>query len=70
MAKHHPDKTLYPNWTIETGNQLFHKCLTVAQRMKANCENLAILRAVCDALEYIYLMKRKVLDEDDTANGN
>ena len=65
MALHHPDKILYPNWTIETGNSLFHKCLTVAQRMRANAKNLAIIRGFIDALEYCYLLKRRVLDEDE-----
>ncbi len=66
MAKHHVDKQLYPNWTIETGNKLFHKCLTVIQRMRANAENLATIRGFIDALDYCYLMKRRVLDEDES----
>jgi len=62
MALHHPDKTLYPDWVIETGNQFFHQVLTVAQRMRATEENLAKIRGFLDALEYEYLMKRKELD--------
>ena len=66
MAKHHPSKALFPYWTLNLGNQLFHKTVTIAQRMNETDENLAKLRALIDALEFEYLMKRRVLDETES----
>jgi len=62
MALHHPDKEQYPNWVIDTGNHFFHKALTIAQRMKPDPWNLAIIRGFIDALEWEYLKKRRILD--------
>ena len=62
MALHHPDKELYPEWTIYLGNQIFHQCVTIVQRMGATPENLAIIRGFVDSLEYEYLGKRRYLD--------
>ena len=62
MPEHHPDRERYPDWTLSLRNHLFHQVCTVCQRMKATTENLADIRALIDALEYEYLMKRRVLD--------
>ena len=64
MATHHPNKKDHPNWTLWVGNNYFHKAITIAQKMKPITENLAVLRAFIDALEYEYLQKRRKLDED------
>jgi len=60
---HHPSKALFPNWTLNLGNKLFHLTVTVTQRMNATPKNLSKLRALIDALEFEYLMKRRELDE-------
>ena len=62
MATHHPDRKRWPDWTLDVGNQLFHKAITIAQTMRCTEENFAILRAFIDALEYEYLQKRRELD--------
>ena len=62
MQRHHPNKTLYPDWVLDVGNMQFHKSLTVIQRMRPIPENLAVIRAFIDALEYEYLDKRRRLD--------
>ena len=63
MAKHHPSKALFPNWTLDLRNQLFHRVVTIIQRMNETPQNLADIRALIDALEFEYLMKRRILDE-------
>lgn len=65
MALHHPDKKLYPEWVIDTGNQLFHRCVSIVQEMRPIPENLAIIRGFIDSLEYAYLEKRRYLDIAD-----
>ena len=65
MALHHPDRKAHPRWVIETGNQFFHKCLTIVQRMKPTPENLMVIRGLCDALEWEYLHKRLIMDVED-----
>lgn len=62
MAWHHPNITDYPKWVIETGNNHFHKTLTIVQSMRATQENIAVIRGLCDSLEYEYLRKRCELD--------
>lgn len=62
MALHHPHKSLYPDWTIYLGNQQFHLCVTIVQRLRPTAENLAIIRGLIDSLEYEYLRKRRYLD--------
>lgn len=69
MALHHPDYLLYPNWVIFLPNQLFHKIVTVVQRMKATNQNLAGIRALIDCLEYEYLRKRQQLDEEENEDA-
>lgn len=64
MPLHHPDKERYPDWTMDVGNQFFHKALTIAQGMSPKIENLAVLRAFIDSLEYAYLEMRRELDAD------
>jgi len=65
VAKHHPSKALFPCWTLDIRNQLFHRVVTIVQRMNENEQNLADIRTLIDALEFEYLIKRRVLDELD-----
>ena len=65
MAHHHPSKALFPNWTLWIRNQLFHKVITIIQHMNETEQNLADIRAFADAIEFEYLMKRRVLDETE-----
>ena len=62
MALHHPDIISHPDWTIYLGNQLFHQCVSIVQRMRPTAENLAIIRGFIDSLEYSYLKKRAVIE--------
>lgn len=62
---HHPNKELYPDWVILLKNDLFHRVLTVVQRMNPTAENLMFIRGLADSLEYEYLMKRRELDIAD-----
>ena len=68
FQEHHPNRQLYPNWTIAIPRWL-HQVITKIQRMKATEENLAIIRGFIDALEYEYLQKRRVLDEKSKTNN-
>jgi len=63
MSLHHPSKALFPFWTLNLGNKLFHQTVTVCQNMNSTPENLAKLRALVDSLEFCYLMMRRELDE-------
>jgi hypothetical protein len=65
MASHHPDREKYPEWIIDVGNQMFHKTLTIIQRMLPVPENMAIIRGLIDALEYEYLEKRRFIDVEE-----
>lgn len=65
MALHHPDKALYPDWELFLPNQLFHQVVTIIQHMNATDLNLSYIRAFIDSLEYEYLMKRRILDEEE-----
>ena len=62
MANHHPDREKYREWIIDCGNQMFHKVLTIIQRMLPTPENMAVIRGFCDAVEYEYLEKRRWID--------
>lgn len=62
MAWHHPDKRNSPRWVLDVGNQMFHKVVTVVQRMLPTIENLVVIRNLVDALEWEYLRKKEVLD--------
>jgi hypothetical protein len=64
-ARHHPDYEKHPNWTIWMKNHLFHKVVTLVQRMKSTPENLMWIRGFIDALEYEYLQKRAVCDVEE-----
>ena len=61
-AYHHPDRKEYPEWVIYMKNFLFHKVVTIVQRMLPNEENLMFIRGFLDALEWEYLCKRRALD--------
>jgi hypothetical protein len=65
MANHHPDREKYPEWVIDVGNNIFHKTLTIIQRMLPTPENMAIIRGVLDALEFEYLEKRRFIDVEE-----
>jgi len=41
---------------------MFHKVVTVVQRMLPTIENLVVIRNLVDALEWEYLRKKEVLD--------
>jgi len=62
MAWHHPNTTEFPEWVVDVGNNHFHKCLTIVQRMNPTPENLTVIRGLIDSLEYEYLDKRRILD--------
>ena len=64
-AYHHPDRKEYPEWVIYMKNFLFHKVVTIVQRMLAHPENLAYIRGFIDALEWEYLIKRRALDIEE-----
>jgi hypothetical protein len=65
MANHHPDREKYPEWVIDLGNNIFHKTVTIIQRMLPTPENMAIIRGVLDALEFEYLEKRRFIDVEE-----
>lgn len=60
-AWHHPNRE-NPRWVLIMKNHLFHKVVTLVQRMLPNVENVMYIRQFIDALEYEYLKKREVLD--------
>jgi hypothetical protein len=62
MAGHHPDRSGLPEWTLDLGNQIFHKTVTIVQRMLPNAENVTIIHNLIMALEWEYLIKRANLD--------
>lgn len=62
MANHHPDREKYPEWVIDLGNQMFHRVVGIVQRMLPTPENMAVIRGLCDSLEYEYLEKRRYID--------
>lgn len=62
MAGHHPNRDDLPRWTLDLGNQVFHKTVTIVQRMLATEENVTIIHNLIMALEWEYLIKRCVLD--------
>lgn len=68
MAGHHPDRAGLPEWTLDLGNQVFHKTVTIVQRMLPNEENVTIIHNLIMALEYEYLCKRAVLDVSQGIN--
>lgn len=65
MANHHPDREKYPEWVIDVGNNIFHKTVTIIQRMLPTPENMAIIRGLIDALEFEYLEKRRFIDVEE-----
>lgn len=64
-AYHHPDKHEYPEWVILIKNHLFHKVVTIVQRMLPTTDNLMYIRGFIDALEWEYLCKRRALDVEE-----
>lgn len=62
MANHHPDREGLPKWVLDVGNQIFHKTLTIVQRMLPTEENVTIIHNLIMALEWEYLQKRCILD--------
>lgn len=65
MAWHHPNRKALPRWVLDVGNQMFHKTITIVQRMLPNIENLVIIRNLIDALEWEYLRKKAILDVEE-----
>jgi hypothetical protein len=68
MDLHHPSREVFPNWILAIPATL-HKVVSAVQQMATTEENLAILRAFIDSLEFEYLMKRRGLDEQDAIPG-
>jgi len=62
---HHPDKAEHPRWVLIMKNFLFHKVITIVQRMLPNEDNIMYIRSFIDALEWEYLVKRRFLDVAD-----
>ncbi len=62
MANHHPDRDGLPAWVLDVGNQIFHKTVTIVQRMLPTEENVTIIHNLIMALEWEYLSKRCILD--------
>jgi hypothetical protein len=62
MAGHHPDRSAFPEWVLDVGNQIFHKAITICQRMLPTPENVTVIHNLIMSLEYEYLIKRAVLD--------
>lgn len=58
---HHPNYD-NPHWVLLIKNFLFHKTLTIIQRMKPTVENVMYIRQYADAIEYEYLRKREIVD--------
>jgi len=65
MAGHHPDREAMPEWVLDVGNQIFHKTVTIVQRMLPNAENVTVIHNLIMALEYEYLVKRAALDTEE-----
>jgi hypothetical protein len=65
MAGHHPDREAMPEWVLDVGNQIFHKTVTIVQRMLPNAENITVIHNLIMALEFEYLVKRAVLDMEE-----
>jgi hypothetical protein len=65
MAGHHPDREAMPEWVLDVGNQIFHKTVTIVQRMLPNAENITVIHNLIMALEFEYLIKRAVLDTEE-----
>jgi hypothetical protein len=65
MAGHHPDREAMPEWVLDVGNQIFHKAVTIVQRMLPNAENITVIHNLIMALEFEYLVKRAVLDMEE-----
>lgn len=64
MASHHPDREGLPRWILDLGNNIFHKAVTIVQRMKPTEENVTIIHNLIMALEWEYLIKRCILDQE------
>ena len=62
--QHHPNKEAWPNWVLHLPQSL-HMVVNAIQRLKADDENLAIIRSFLDSIEYEYLSKRRMLDETE-----
>jgi hypothetical protein len=62
---HHPDREGLPKWILDVGNQYFHKTVTIVQRMKATPENVTVIHNLIMALEWEYLIKRCILDQEE-----
>lgn len=60
-AYHHPDYSV-PRWVILIKNHLWHKVVTMVQRMNSTEDNLMYLRGFIDALDVEYLRMRRDLD--------
>jgi hypothetical protein len=65
VASHHPDREGLPKWILDVGNQYFHKTVTIVQRMKATPENVTVIHNLIMALEWEYLIKRCILDQEE-----
>ena len=66
-AKHHilyePDE-----WTVELGNQFFHKICTIVQRMKPTQRNYVVVTNLIHALTHEWSRIRKELDQADAVS--
>jgi len=71
MPAHHPDKERYPDWTLELKNNLFHKVVTVVQRMKSTPENLtAVFNLICSLFYELLRMLREIDEKEKVKNAN
>ncbi len=61
---HHPDYSK-PRWVLLIKNFLWHKVVTMIQRMNPTQENIMYIRQFIDALEWEYLQKRAVCDVEE-----
>jgi len=61
---HHFNKELWPNWTVSLPASC-HMVISAWQEKPVTEGTLADLRGFLDALEMIYLLKRRDLDEKD-----
>ena len=65
MALHHPDKERFPDWVLDVGNNLFHRCLTIMQRMKPLPDRLMRINNMFVAIGYILSQKMREADENE-----
>ena len=62
--EHHPDKELWPDWTIDLPQSL-HMVVNALQRLKITEENYALIHNFLVCVEYVAFNLRRLLDKSE-----